>query len=95
MNITVYLGALRGNDPVLKDAVKELGTWIGKHNHTLIYGGSKSGLMGGIYMRIAKNFDNFVSECPYFNGNADVNNGYGCEHKAQKEVENGQGKCYC
>ena len=27
-NITVYLGALRGNDPVLKDAVKELGTWI-------------------------------------------------------------------
>lgn len=24
MNITVYLGALRGNDPVLKDAVKEL-----------------------------------------------------------------------
>ena len=46
-------------------------------------------------MRIAKNFDNFVSECPYFNGNADVNNGYGCEHKAQKEVENGQGKCYC
>lgn len=22
MNITVYLGALRGNDPVLKDAVK-------------------------------------------------------------------------
>lgn len=46
-------------------------------------------------MRIAKNFDNFVSECPYFNGKADVNNGYGCEHKAQKEVENGQGKCYC
>ncbi len=39
-------------------------------------------------MRIAKNFDNFVSECPYFNGNADVNNGYGCEHKAQKEVRN-------
>lgn len=30
MNITVYLGALRGNDPVLKDAVKELGTWIEK-----------------------------------------------------------------
>lgn len=48
MNITVYLGALRGNDPVLKDAVKELGTWIGENNHTLIYGGSKSGLMGYI-----------------------------------------------
>ncbi len=48
MNITVYLGALRGNDPVLKDAVKELGTWIGENNHTLIYCGSKSGLMGYI-----------------------------------------------
>ena len=39
---------MRGNDPVLKDAVKELGTWIGENNHTLIYGGSKSGLMGYI-----------------------------------------------
>ena len=48
MNITVYLGALRGNDPVLKDAIKELGRWIGENNHTLIYGGSKSGLMGYI-----------------------------------------------
>ena len=48
MNITVYLGALRGNDPLLKDAVKELGRWIGENNHTLIYGGSKSGLMGYI-----------------------------------------------
>lgn len=48
MNITVYLGALEGNNPVLKDAVKELGTWIGENNHTLIYGGSKSGLMGYI-----------------------------------------------
>ena len=48
MNITVYLGALEGNNPVLKDAVKELGTWIGENNHTLIYGGSKSGLMGHI-----------------------------------------------
>lgn len=48
MNITVYLGPLRGNDPVLKDAVKELGTWIRENNHTLIYGGSKSGLMGYI-----------------------------------------------
>ena len=28
MNITVYLGALEGNDPALGDAVRELGTWI-------------------------------------------------------------------
>ena len=46
MNITVYLGALEGTDPRLKSAVRELGTWIGTQGHTLVYGGSKSGLMG-------------------------------------------------
>ena len=29
MNITVYLGANEGNDPSLRKAVRELGTWIG------------------------------------------------------------------
>lgn len=46
MNITVYLGANEGNDPFLKEAVRELGAWIGTNGNTLIYGGSKSGLMG-------------------------------------------------
>ena len=46
MNITVYLGANEGNDPSLKTAVRELGTWIGESGSRLIYGGSKSGLMG-------------------------------------------------
>ena len=46
MNITVYLGALKGNDESLEKAVRQLGTFIGKSGNTLIYGGSKSGLMG-------------------------------------------------
>ncbi len=46
MNITVYLGASEGNDPAMKQAVRELGNWIGKNGHALVYGGSKSGLMG-------------------------------------------------
>ena len=46
MNITVYLGSNEGKDPALKTAVRELGTWIGENDHTLIYGGSKRGLMG-------------------------------------------------
>lgn len=46
MNITVYLGACQGNNPQLAAAVRELGTWIGENGNTLIYGGSKSGLMG-------------------------------------------------
>ncbi len=48
MNITVYLGAYEGNDPPLRKAVRELGTWIGKSGNTLVYGGSKTGLMGEI-----------------------------------------------
>ena len=46
MNITVYLGSNDGNNRKLKTAVRELGTWIGANGHTLIYGGSKRGLMG-------------------------------------------------
>lgn len=46
MNITVYLGANEGNDPFFKKAVHELGLWIGTNGNTLVYGGSKSGLIG-------------------------------------------------
>ena len=46
MNITVYLGSREGNDPALRAAARALGTWIGTQGHGLIYGGSRSGLMG-------------------------------------------------
>ena len=46
MKITVYLGASEGNDPALKTAVQELGRWIGQSGNALVYGGSRSGLMG-------------------------------------------------
>ena len=46
MNITVYLGANEVNDQTLTEAVRELGTWIGESGNRLVYGGSKSGLMG-------------------------------------------------
>ena len=48
MNITVYLGAKEGNDPALKRAAQELGQWIGQSGNALVYGGSKTGLMGEI-----------------------------------------------
>ena len=48
MNITVYLGANEGNDPCLRRAVEELGAWIGSSENALVYGGSKSGLMGAL-----------------------------------------------
>ena len=46
MNITVYLGANPGNSEKLHSAIAELGSFIGNRGDTLIYGGSKSGLMG-------------------------------------------------
>ena len=46
MNIAVYLGASEGNDPAFKASAAELGAWIGRAGHRLVYGGSKCGLMG-------------------------------------------------
>ena len=48
MNITVYLGANKGIDSSFTMAVRELGEWIGQNGNTLIYGGSRTGLMGEI-----------------------------------------------
>lgn len=46
MNITVYLGASRGVDKMYSREAEALGEWIGKSGHRLIYGGSRTGLMG-------------------------------------------------
>ena len=46
MNITVYLGARTGNEPVFRETAAEIGKWIAKAGHRLIYGGSAIGLMG-------------------------------------------------
>ncbi len=46
MNITVYLGSVKGNDPFFEEKARELGTFIGESGHRLIYGGSNIGLMG-------------------------------------------------
>ena len=54
MNITVYLGANEGNDPCLRKAVDELGTWIGNSGNALVYGGSKGGLMGALADSVLK-----------------------------------------
>ena len=54
MNITVYLGANEGNDPEFRSAVAALGKWIGESGNDLVYGGSKSGLMGVLAESVLK-----------------------------------------
>ncbi len=46
MNIAVYLGSTYGKNPKIKEDTMKLGQWIGKENHTLVYGGGNNGLMG-------------------------------------------------
>ena len=64
--ITVYLGALAGNDPALADAVRELGSWIGESGNTLVYGGSKTGLMGEIAKSVLAAGGNVIGVEPQF-----------------------------
>lgn len=66
MNITVYLGANFGNDLRLKTACEELGTWIGKSGNNLVYGGSKSGLMGVLAENVLKNGGEVIGVEPQF-----------------------------
>lgn len=48
MNITVYIGANEGKNPIYREAAEELGCWIGRSGNSLVYGGSRSGLMGSL-----------------------------------------------
>jgi len=47
-------------------------------------------------MRKAVIFEDFAYQCPYFVGDTEINNGYGCEHPEKaKEPEEVIGSCYC
>ena len=46
MKIAVYLGSRNGARPEYVQAARSLGAWIGDKGHTLVYGGSRGGLMG-------------------------------------------------
>ena len=48
MRIALYLGSNNGNSPIFLEKVRELGDWMGREGHTLIYGGSTAGLMGAV-----------------------------------------------
>ena len=45
MKIVVYCSSQEGLEEKYQQLARELGTWIGQHGHTLLYGGSNAGLM--------------------------------------------------
>ena len=66
MNITIYLGDSSGNDNTLPDAVRSLGTWIGQSGNTLVYGGSKTGLMGVLAESVIESGGEVIGVEPVF-----------------------------
>ncbi len=55
MNITVFCGASVGNDNIYQEKTIELGLWMVKNGHSLVYGGGKVGLMGVIADTVLEN----------------------------------------
>ena len=45
MKIVVYCSSQGGLEGKYQQLARQLGTWIGQHGHTLLYGGSNAGLM--------------------------------------------------
>ena len=45
MKFVVYCSSQEGLEEKYQQLARELGTWIGQHGHTLLYGGSNAGLM--------------------------------------------------
>ena len=66
MNITVYLASSIGNDPKFVAAVRELGNWIGVNGNTLVYGGSKTGLMGALAQSVLQAGGKVIGVEPQF-----------------------------
>ncbi len=66
MNITVYLGSQEGKLPIYREAVTELGRWMGNNGHTLIYGGSKTGLMGELAQSVLESGGRVIGVEPQF-----------------------------
>lgn len=65
MKIAVYCGSGTGNNPIYVKVAKELGEWIGKNGHTLIYGGGDTGLMGELAKNAKKEKAYVVGVIPF------------------------------
>jgi len=66
MNITVYCGAAEGADPEYAARAKELGVWMAKHGHVMIYGAGNSGMMGAVSDALIGNGGSAIGVTPEF-----------------------------
>ena len=66
MNIAVYCAASQSNCPSFDEKTEELGNWIAKKNHTLVYGGGNTGLMGVIATSVMNAGGQVVVVMPQF-----------------------------
>lgn len=66
MQIAVYLGSARGNDPAFAKAAYELGAWIAKRGHTLVFGGSDRGTMGDLARGALEHGGKVIGVIPQF-----------------------------
>jgi uncharacterized protein (TIGR00730 family) len=66
MNICVFCGSATGHDPVFAQAAEKLGTQIGRHGHSLVYGGGNIGLMGILADAVLKANGKVIGVIPDF-----------------------------
>jgi hypothetical protein len=66
MNIAVYLGSNPGRDPVYLACAEEIGALIASGGHTLVYGGSESGMMGVLAGTVTRNGGHAIGVIPQF-----------------------------
>ncbi len=66
MNIAVYCAASQSNVSTFDERTEELGNWIAKKNHTLVYGGGNTGLMGVVATSVMKSGGEVIGVMPQF-----------------------------
>ena len=66
MNIAVYCAASQSSTSTFDERTEELGNWIAKKNHTLVYGGGNTGLMGVVATSVMKSGGEVIGVMPQF-----------------------------
>lgn len=66
MNIAVYCAANQRSCSIFGERTEELGKWMAKKNHTLVYGGGNTGLMGIVATAVMQNGGQVIGVMPQF-----------------------------